>query len=211
MMRLHHFAHSSASYRVRIVLELKGIEVDYVRVSMPDREQQSEAYAALNPQRMVPCLELDDGSILAQSLAIIDYLDALHPEPPLWPNDPLARAQDMALVQLIAADTTPLQAKFVTNFLTADNGLGEDATDRWRAKWIRRGLEPLNAALKARDGPFVHGAAPGILDVILVPQMRNAARFGVDVSDLETLLKFDASARAHPAFRAAHPDEWEPS
>lgn len=208
-MRLHHFAHSSASYRVRIVLALKGITVEYVRVSMPDREQQSDAYAQLNPQRMVPCLELPDGAVLPQSLAIIDYLDALQPDPPLWPEDPLARAQTQALVQLIAADTTPLQAKFVTNFLMEDNGLDEGAVDRWRRKWMRRGLEPLQDAVANRPGPYLHGAAPGILDVILVPQMRNARRFGVPVDDLEALCRFDASAQAHPAFAAAHPERWE--
>lgn len=209
MMRLHHFAHSSASYRVRIVLALKGIAVDYVRVSMPDRAQQSDAYARQNPQRMVPCLELRDGTVLPQSLAIIDYLDALHPAPHLWSDDPLARAQTQALVQLVASDTTPLLAKFITNFLKEDNGLGEDAVDRWRQKWMRRGLEPLNDAVADRPGPYLHGATPGILDVILVPQMRNARRFGVPVDDFRALCRFDAAAQAHPAFAAAHPDMWE--
>lgn len=209
-MKLHHFAHSSASFRVRIALALKGLDVTFVTVNMPSGEQQGEAYARLNPQRLVPCLELDDGRVLGQSTAIIDYLDRIAPNPPLYPDDPVEAAQAAALCQLIAADTTPLQAKVIQRYLATSYQLSEDQVHQWVTHWIRRGLVPIEQFLDQRSpkSPFAIGDNPGIVDIYIVPQLRNAMRFGVDITDLTQLLALNDTCLAHPAFQAAHPDRW---
>ena len=209
-VRLHHFAHSSASYRVRIVLALKGIEVDYVSVDMPAQEQKGAAYAALNPQRMVPCLELADGRVLPQSLAIIDYLETLVPEPSVYPADAVVRAEATALALFIGSETAPFQTRYVRRILMESFGLDDEQDQRWIAMWIRRGLEHANAMLASRDHPtqFALGNTPGIADVFLIPQLRNATRFGVATEDLVDLHRLHDTCQAHPAFAAAHPDKW---
>lgn len=209
-MRLHHFAHSSASYRVRIALALKHIDVNYVDVDMAGRKQTGPAYAALNPQRMVPCLELDDCRVIPQSLAIIDYLETLVPEPSVYPTDPVARSQALALALFIGSETAPLQTRLVRRTLEESFGFDGSADQRWITTWIRRGLEHADGFLAARDhsGPFAFGEAPGIADIFIIPQLRNAARFGVATDDLLNLHALDAAAQEHPAFCKAHPDNW---
>ncbi len=207
MMRLHHFAHSSASYRVRIALALKGIAVEHVTVDMTQGEQTGDAYALRNPQRLVPCLELPDGRVLGQSLAIIYYLEALQPAPSLYPADPIDRAEALSIALLIACEVSPLQAKIVQRRLLAD-GLNEDQVQDWLIHWIRRGLTLVEAALAQRGHGFAFGDAPSIADVCIVPQLRNAHRFGVDVSDFPALAAHSAHCQTYPAFQAAHPDRW---
>ena len=208
-MRLHHFAHSSASYRVRIALAIKGIAVNYVTVDMTKGEQATEAYAMHNPQRMVPCLELPDGRVLGQSLAIIDYLERLQPEPSVYPADPVARAEALGIALLIACEISPLQAKIVQRRLTGVYSLTDAQVQDWLAHWIRRGLAPVEADLARRwRGGFAFGPTPSIADICIVPQLRNAHRFGVDVSDFPTLAAHTAHCLTHPAFQAAHPDRW---
>lgn len=213
-MRFYHFAHSSASYRVRIVLALKGIEVDYRVIDMFGAEQRGDTYAALNPQKLLPCLELADGTIFGQSLAIIDYLEALHPTPALLPDDPAQRAVIMAQALMIACDTAPLQAKLIQRYLADPCGVTEPQIVKWVEHWIRRGLEPVDEFLADRRktgawaGGFAGGETPGLLDVLIVPQLRNCARFGLDVSDLSALQSVNEACLAHPAFQAAHPDLW---
>ncbi|MCP3730296.1 maleylacetoacetate isomerase [Sphingomonas sp. MG17] len=209
-MKLHHFAHSSASYRVRMVLALKQIEISYVTVDMPAQEQTRLPFAALNPQRMVPCLELDDGRVIPQSLAIIDYLEGLVPEPSVYPADPVLRSQALALALFIGSETAPLQTRLVRRILAESFGFDEAADQRWITTWIRRGLEHANAFLAASDhaGTFTFGETPGIADIFIVPQLRNAARFGVATDDLTELNRLDAVAKAHPALAKAHPDAW---
>jgi len=209
-MKLHHFAHSSASYRVRIVLALKGIDVEYVSVDMFAGEQRGDAYAAMNPQRLLPCLELDDGTVIAQSLAIIDYLEALHPEPALLPVDPTKRSQIMAQVLMIACETAPLQAKIVQRYLADPCGVAEPEIKGWVEHWIRRGLTTVDQYLQVRKNPtrFAAGDEPGLLDAFIVPQLRNCERFGIDLSDLKHLSALNRTCLEHPAFLAAHPDRW---
>lgn len=208
--RLHHFAHSSASYRVRIVLALKDVDVDYVPVDMAAQHQRSAAYAALNPQRMVPCLELADGRVLPQSMAIIDYLETLAPAPSIYPADPVLRAQAMALALFIGSETAPFQARYVRRVLMDSFGLDDEQDQRWVTMWIRRALEHANAMLASRDHPtsFAFGNSPGIADIFLIPQLRNAARFDVPTEDLVELHRLNDTCQAHPAFAAAHPDKW---
>lgn len=210
MITLHHFAHSSASYRVRIILGLKGIEVRYRVVDMPGGEQRGAAYAALNPQKMLPCLELEDGTVIAQSLAIIQYLDTLHPEPRILPEDPAEKALFMAQVLMIACETAPLQAKLIQRYLADPCDVAPDKVEAWVEHWIRRGLSAVEGFVAARtaDGGYASGDAPGLLEAVIVPQMRNCERFGIDVSDLTALTRLHALCRQHPGFSAAHPDRW---
>jgi len=210
-MRLHHNARSSASYRVRIAAALKGIALDYVRVDMAAREQQGPDYARLNPQRMVPCLELDDGRVIAQSLAIIHYLDGLYPTPSIWPADPVDRAQCESLCLLLACETAPLQAMIVQRRLREVYGQGDAQVADWLQVWIHRGLAPVETFLAARRRPtrFGFGESPGALEAFVVPQLRNCARFGVDVSAFPTLLALNEAALADPKVAQAHPDLWE--
>lgn len=209
-LRLHHFSQSSASFRVRTVLALKGVEVDCVSVDMPTLQQQGPAYAALNPQRMVPCLELPDGRVLAQSLAIVDYLEHLHPEPPIYPSDPLARAQGLAIALFIACETSPFQATIIRRVLQDEFGFDAAMNRRWVTKWIRRGLEHVDAFLASRpqQTPFAMGDAPGIVDIFAIPQLRNADLFGIATDDLIHLCDLSTRCNEHPAFIAAHPDAW---
>lgn len=209
-MKLYHFAHSSASFRVRIALALKGVDVDYVSVDMLQREQQGEAYRKLNPQRMLPCLELADGRVISQSLAIIEFLDQLCPEPSLFPNDPVERAQALALAMFIFSETAPFQAKYIRRTLTEEFGLSDEQDMVWTSRWIRRGLGLMNEALCKRGtaGPFALGSTPGIVDIAIIPQLRNAERVGVPTSDFGELHRLQDVCHAHPAFQAAHPDRW---
>lgn len=209
-MRLYHFAHSSASFRVRIALALKGIEVDYISVDMLQREQQGEAYRKLNPQRMLPCLELADGRVISQSLAIIEFLDQLSSEPSLFPDDPVERAQALALAMFIFCETAPFQAKYIRRALTEEFGLSDNQDMVWTSRWIRRGLGLMNEAIRQRGGtgPFALGARPGIVDIAIIPQLRNAERVGVPTDDFVELHRLRDVCSAHPAFHAAHPDQW---
>lgn len=209
-IRLHHFAHSSASYRVRTALALKGIEADYVTVDMTQAEQQGPDYQRLNAQRLVPCLELSDGRVLPQSLAIIDYLEELVPTPSVYPEDPVEKAQALGLALFIACETAPLQAKFVRRTLADDYGLTAQQDLQWVSYWIRRGLGQIDAYLRDRpaQSPFAFGAAPGIVDIVAIPQLRNADRLGVACDDFDALRRLEAACLEHPAFIAAHPDRW---
>lgn len=209
-MKLHHYAHSSASYRVRIALALKGIDVIYRSVDMPNREQQSGSYAKLNPQALVPCLELDDGTVLGQSIAIIDFLEREFPGSTLYPAESRARAQAQSLLLMIACETSPMQALVVQRFLRSEYQLDDNQVQNWLAYWIRRGLIPIERFLNHRSDEFAYtmGPEPGIVDLFIVPQLSNADRFDVDVSDLTELAKINRTCLAHPAFQAAHPDKW---
>lgn len=210
-MKLHHFAHSSASYRVRIALALKEIDVDHIRVDMPNLAQQSDSYAKINPQRLVPFLELDNGQVLGQSLAIIDYLDRLKPETPLYPTDSVNRAQAQSMCLMIACDTSPIQAKIVQRYLASEFGLTEQQNNIWLTKWIRRGLEPLEIYLRNRaiTSRFVMGNTPSIVDVCIVPQLRNANRFNVEIDDFTSIATLNENCLKHSAFQHAHPENWE--
>ena len=201
---LHDYFRSSAAYRVRIALNLKG--VDYVRrpVNLVEGEQKTGDYRALNPQGFVPMLEIDDLR-LTQSLSIMVYLDQKYPERLLMPRDPADGAHVRAMALAIACDIHPLNNLRVLKYLTK-LGIEQDQRDEWYRHWVAEGLEALEAMAAPRAGAFLFGDAPTIADVCLVPQLYNARRFDVPLAPYPTLRRADETASALPAFAAAHPD-----
>ena len=202
---LHGYAKSSAAYRVRIALNIKKIEYDHHKVNLLEGEQQSDEYRALNPQGLVPMLEID-GLKLTQSLAIMVYLDQRFPEPALMPADPADGAHVRAMALAIACDIHPLNNLRVLKYLSGPLRLGEDERQDWYAHWITQGFTALETMAAPKAGAFMFGDTPGLADVCLVPQMFNARRFNVPVDAYPTLLRADANAAQVEAFAAAHPD-----
>jgi maleylacetoacetate isomerase len=209
MVRLFDYFRSSASYRVRIALGLKGIAHERAAVNLLDGAQGDEAYRALNPQGLVPALEID-GRRLTQSLAIIDYLDETRPEPPLLPADPGDRAHVRAMALVIACDIHPLGNLRVLKYLSGPLGQPQEARDAWYRHWVGEGLAALEELARPDAGRFLFGDAPGLADICLVPQMFNARRFEIDLGAFPTLVRADAAAAALDAFAAAHPDRVAP-
>ena len=207
---LFDYFRSSASYRVRIALNLKGIDYSRVPVSLIDGEQRSADHLARNPQGFVPMLEMD-GLKLTQSLAIADYLDARVPEPRFLPADPAARAHVLAMALLIACDIHPIDNLRVLKYLAGPLGQPQEARDDWYRHWIREGFTALEAMAAPQAGRFLHGDRPTLADICLVPQMFNARRFDLPLEDFPTLVRADAEACRLDAFAAAHPDRVAPS
>jgi maleylacetoacetate isomerase len=205
---LHDYFRSSAAYRVRIALGLKGVEYDARSVNLADGAQKADEYRALNPQGFVPMLEID-GLRLTQSLAIIVYLDQRFPDPRLVPADPADGAHVRALAMTIACDIHPLNNLRVLKYLGSELGIEEAQRNAWYAHWIAEGLAPLEALAAPRSGAFLFGDGPTLADVCLVPQLFNARRFSVPLDAFPTLLRADENARALEAFAAAHPDRQE--
>jgi maleylacetoacetate isomerase len=202
---LYDYVRSSAGYRVRIALNLKGVEHERVPVNLLEGVQKTDEYRARNPQALVPMLEID-GHRIVQSLAIIDYLDATRPEPRLVPHDPAERARVLAMALAIACDIHPLNNLRVLKYLSGPLGQPEAVRDSWYAHWVSEGLTALEAMAQGGAGRFLHGDAPTLADICLVPQMFNARRFNVPVDAWPILVRVDAAASALPAFAAAHPD-----
>ena len=205
---LHDYFRSSAAYRVRIALNMKGVDYDRLSVNLVEGEQKTAEYRALNPQGFVPCLEID-GLKLTQSLGIAVYLDQTRPEPPLMPRDPADGAHVRAMAMTIACDIHPLNNLRVLKYLKGELGQDQAAIDRWYAHWVTEGLEALEAMAAPRAGAFLFGDSPTLADVCLVPQLYNARRFSVPITPYPTLRRADESASALPAFAAAHPDRVE--
>ena len=207
-MKLFDYFRSSAAYRVRIALKLKGIEPDertFVHLRMGN--QRAQDYLALNPQGLVPAIALDDGAVLTQSLAIIEYLDETHREPPLLPHDPVGRARVRAIALSIACEIHPLNNLRVLNYLIGTLGVSREQKDGWYRYWIDVGFEALEKTL-SRDratGRFCHGDTPTVADVCLIPQMANARRFEIDLSPYPTLIRIESACNALPAFAEAAP------
>ena len=204
-MKLHGYFRSSAAYRVRIALNLKGLSSEHLPHHLRKGEQCAPAYLAINPQGLVPALEDDSGTVLTQSLAIIEWLDETHPAPPLLPEDPLRRARVRAFAMALACDTHPVQNLKVLARLR-QLGLAEDKVTEWAAWVNREGLSACETLVASEPGPFCFGAAPTIADLCLVPQLANARRFGIDVAVWPRLLRAEAAAIATRAFADAAPD-----
>ncbi|WP_424363640.1 maleylacetoacetate isomerase [Methylocystis parvus] len=202
-MILYDYWRSSAAYRVRIALALKGLVVERRFVHLRDGAQKTPAYRRKNPQQLVPALELDDGSVLTQSLAIIDYVDAIHPDPRLAPSDALLAARARAVALAIACDIHPLANLRVADFMRDELKLDEDRIAGWRRHWIASGLEAIEATIE--PAPFCFGSAPTIADICLAPQVFSAERFGVPLEPFPKIRSVSAICAAHPAFVAAHP------
>jgi maleylacetoacetate isomerase len=205
---LYDYYRSSAAYRVRIALNLKGIPYESRPVNLLHSEQRGDEYRALNPQGLVPMLEID-GHRLTQSLSIMVYLDQVYPEHPLMPRDPVDGAHVRAMALTIACDIHPLNNLRVLKYLSNELGLPQEERDAWYIHWIREGLPALETLAKPGAGKFLFGDEPTIADVCLVPQLFNARRFNVPLDDFPTLLRADESANKLEAFAAAHPDRQE--
>jgi maleylacetoacetate isomerase len=204
-MRLHSFFRSSAAYRVRIALNLKGVEYETVPVNLPAAEHRAPGFRAMNPQATIPTLD-DDGTVLWQSLAIVEYLDARFPEPRLIPDEPVARARVQALAQLIVCEIHPLNNLRVLNYLRNELALDDAAVGKWYAHWIAEGFGPLET-LVARYGSARHcyGDSLSLADVCLVPQLYNARRFNCDLAPYPALVQIGTALESNPAFAAAAP------
>lgn len=205
-MKLHGYFRSSAAYRVRIALNLKGLSADHLSHHLRKGEQRDPAFLAINPQGLVPALQDDAGAVLTQSLAIIEWLEETHPQPALLPKDPLRRAKVRAFALVLACDTHPVQNLKVLARLR-ELGLPEEQVTGWAAWANREGLAACEALIAREPGPFCFGEAPTMADLCLVPQLFNARRFGVDVSAYPRLLKAEAAAQAMKAFTDAAPDK----
>ena len=204
-MKLYNYFRSSASFRVRIALHLKGLTYDYLPVHLARGEQKAPEFAAITAEGLVPVLELDGGQRLTQSMAIIEYLDEAHPQPALLPADAPGRARVRALAQIVACEIHPLNNLRVLKYLVHDLQASEDAKNAWYRHWVRLGLLSYEAQLAAQPGTFSHGDAPSLADCCLVPQIFNAKRFDCDLSGLpRTLAVFDACMQL-AAFQQAQP------
>src|SRR3954451_6942915 len=204
-MKLHGYFRSSAAYRVRIALNLKALGAAPLPHHLRKGEQCAPAYLAINPQGLVPTLQDDEGAIITQSLAIIEWLDETHPDPPLLPQDPLRRAKVRAFAMALACDTHPLQNLKVLARLR-QLGVPEPQVIEWAAWANREGLAACETLIAAEDAPFCFGAGPTIADLCLVPQLANARRFGVDLEPFPRLLQAETAAKAIKAFADAAPD-----
>lgn len=206
-MKLIGYFRSSAAYRVRIALNLKGINVEHASRHLRKGEQATPDYVALNPQKLVPALVLDSGEVLTQSIAILEYLEETHPEPPLLPRDPVGRARVRALALIVAADIHPIQNLRVMNYLREKYSQTEESAFAWSRHWIETGFDAYEATIAGDPGTgaYSHGDAPTMADMCLVPQVFNAARFKVDMQRYPTIQRVHDNCMKHPAFDAAQP------
>ena len=205
-MKLYNYFRSSASFRVRIALELKGLSYEYLSVHLARGDHKLPEYAAVSPSGLVPLLVLDDGRKLSQSMAIIEYLDEMHPTPALLPRNPMTRAQVRALSQLIACEIHPLNNLRVLKYLTRELKVDEDAKNTWYRHWVRDGLEAFERELaQLPTSRFCVGDTPTLVDCCLVPQIFNGKRFQVDFSGLSRTMAAFEACMALPAFQKAQP------
>jgi maleylpyruvate isomerase len=205
-MRLYSFFRSSAAFRVRIALNLKGVDYEIVAVNLPNGAHRTADFLAVNPQATIPTLD-DDGTILWQSLAIIEYLDTRYPKPPLIPREPVARARVQALAQLIACEIHPLNNLRVLQYLRRELKLDEAAVGKWYAHWVAEAFTALEAFVaRWSGGRYCFGDALSIADVYLVPQMYNARRFNCDLAPYPTLVRIAQALEQEPAFARAAPE-----
>lgn len=206
-LTLHDYWRSSSAYRVRIALNLKGVDYRGVEVDLLGNEQLGEAYAAVNPQKLVPALEVD-GQVITQSLAIIDWLDSQFPVPRLIPTDPLERARVLAQAQVIVSDTQPVQNLRVLKHLRRQFGADDAAIDQWVQHWIGEGLTALE--VQAPDEGFFGGEGPNLVDVVLVPQFVNARRYKLDLAPFPRLVRIEQAMLALDAVAQARPEALRP-
>ena len=206
-MKLYDYFRSSASYRLRIALNLKGVVTERAFVHLRKGEQRAADYLARNPQGLVPMLVTDDDMALTQTLAIIEWLDETYPQPPLLPRTPIERARVRAIALSIACDIHPLNNSRVLAYLKQKLAVSDEARDEWNRHWCDVGLRALDEQL-ARDpatGRFCHGDAPTVADVCLVPQLANARRVNMDIASYPTLKRIEDACNALPAFANAAP------
>ena len=206
-MKLYNYFRSSASFRVRIALELKGLGYDYAPVHLARGDHRKADYTAISPSALVPMLELEGGERLGQSMAIIEYLDETHPEPALLPRDPLGRARVRALAQLVACEIHPLNNLRVLKYLVRELKVEEQAKNSWYRHWVREGLAKYEQELQRLPaGRYSFGDTPTLADCCLVPQVYSAERFKVDLEPFPHIRAATERARALPPFQDAQPE-----
>jgi maleylacetoacetate isomerase len=207
-MKLYHYFRSSAAYRVRIALAIKGLAYEYKSIQLMKGEQYAEDFGAINPQNLVPVLEDDEGTYLYQSLAIIEYLEERHPIPPLLPKSPMERNRVRSLALITACEIHPLNNPRVLNYLTKNFGISEEQKNEWYAHWIQTGFKALEKRLATEKytGKFCHGDVVGLADCVLVPQVANAVRFKVDLSAFPTILRINQECLKLEPFQKAKPE-----
>jgi maleylacetoacetate isomerase len=205
-MKLYSYFRSSAAYRVRIALNLKGIAYDTISVHLvkDGGHNRRPEYRAINPQMRVPALVIDSGEVLIQSPAIIEYLDETHPDPPFLPKDPVARAKARALADIVACDIHPLNNTSPLRYLKRAMHQEQSAIDAWYHHWVTEGFEALEALLE--PGPYSCGSAVTIADIFLVPQVNNARRLKVPLDKFPKIVAIEAACLALPAFERARPE-----
>jgi maleylacetoacetate isomerase len=204
-MKFYEAVPSSASFRVRIALGLKGLSYESVVFDLRANQHLTEEYRRVNPMRTVPSLELAPGQTLFESMAIIEYLEETYPEPPLLPADPLARARVRTMAQLVACEIHPLDNLRVLRYLARELKQDDAARDRWYAHWIHEGFRALEPMLP-ETGPFSFGETPTVADLFLVPQVANALRYKLDISSYPRIRRIYDSCMQHPVFARSHPD-----
>ncbi|MDP5054042.1 MAG: maleylacetoacetate isomerase, partial [Congregibacter sp.] len=204
-MELYSYFRSSAAYRVRIALGLKDLPHTIIPVNISTGQQRQEDYLQRNPQGLVPALRLNSGEVLAQSGAILEWLEETYPHPALYPQDPIQRAQHRALCQHIACDIHPLNNLRVLRYLRGTLNLPQSQVDDWYTHWIETGFAALERVISEFSTEFSLGAAPGMLEIFLIPQVFNAYRFNVDLTPFPGIVALDVRCQKLPAFVAAHP------
>ncbi|MDA8870101.1 maleylacetoacetate isomerase [Rhizobiaceae bacterium] len=204
-MRLYSYWRSTTSYRVRAALNLKGISYEIVPVDLVAGDQRSDAYRKLNPGEGVPLLELDDGTVLSQSLAIIDYLDAVYPEPPLIPTDPIERARVLAVAHTVALDIHPVNNLRVGAHLRDSFGASPEQVAGWMRHWMQEGFAALEALIPGGHA-FAFGDAPNLADLCIFSQAYNARRWGVDLAPFPVISRIERACLAVPAIADARPE-----
>lgn len=209
-LALYTYFRSSAAYRVRIALNLKGLDADhrFIHLLKDGGQQHGEAYRAINPQQLIPTL-IDNGHAIAQSLAIVEYLEETHPEPPLLPKGAFARARVRQIAYAVACDIHPVNNLRVLQQLRRNFAATEDQRAEWQKHWIALGFTAIESLLAnaPETGVYCHGDAPSLADICLIPQMANARRVNLDLAPYPTLTRIEQSALANPAFAAAQPKE----
>ncbi|MBV7300583.1 maleylacetoacetate isomerase [Enterovibrio paralichthyis] len=204
-MKLYDYSKSSASYRVRIALNLKGLAYQSQTVSLLDGDQRGDSYLALNPSGLVPAL-IDNGKVLTQSLAIIEYLEEAYPSPSILPADPVTRARCRAIALDIACDIHPLNNLRVLKHLTGTMGHSEEEKLDWYLHWLRLGLAAVEKKVESSQTTFCCDEIPTLADICLIPQLFNARRFSLDLTPYPTLKEIEQRCQALSAFEQAHPD-----
>lgn len=202
-MQLYSYFRSSASYRVRIALALKDVSYQTIAIHLAKGKHTESPFISVNPQARVPVLKLDSGDLLIQSLAIIDWLDETHPQPPLLPSDPIARARVRAVSQIIASDVHPLGNLGPRNYLLKKLNLDLETVDAWTRHWIKDGFAAVEKMIA--PPPYSFGALPTLADICLIPQVFNARRYKVDMAKFPKIVAVDEACQKHPAFAAAAP------
>ncbi len=203
-MKLYSYFRSSAAYRVRIALNLKNVPFETVPVNLVSGDQRGSDYRSLNAQGLVPTLELDDGRLIHQSLAICEWIDSEYPDSPLLPNDSYNAAQVRASALTIACEIHPVNNLRMLKYLEVELGVGSDKRNDWYRHWVMEGFNALEESLEA--DPYCFGTTPGLADVFLVPQVFNARRFDVDMDQYPKIVAVDKACNCLQAFKNAHPD-----